>query len=88
MSAVRTDTYATIDATRSTDECIASVMIATEPVIAPAASLRTMRIEFEAIDSAAAPVLRLPCAALAASSGPAISPPGVRAARAPRGRGG
>ena len=56
MSALRTEKNATIDAIRSIAECIASVRIATEPVIAPAASLSTIRAEFEAIESAAARV--------------------------------
>ena len=40
------------EATRSISEWIASVMIAIEPVIAPAASLSAIRIELEAIESA------------------------------------
>ena len=77
MSDVRTETYATIDAMRSTAECIASVMIATDPVIAPAASFSAMRIVFDAIDSTAARVLTVPRGPVlaAARSGPAISPP-------------
>ncbi len=60
---------------RSIDECIASVRIATEPVIAPAAIFSAMRIALEAIDSAAARVLtvpRRPGWAAAAISGPAM----------------
>ena len=45
------------EATRSISEWIASVMIAIEPVIAPAASLSAIRIALEAIESAAAPLL-------------------------------
>ncbi len=90
LSAVRTDTYATIDAIRSTDECIASVMIATEPVSAPATSFSTIRTEFDAIDRAAARVVTVPRALrLPAMSGPVtVSPPAARAARGPRARGG
>ena len=45
------------EASRSIAEWIASVMIAIEPVIAPAASLSAIRIELETIESAAAPDL-------------------------------
>ena len=44
------------EATRSTAEWIASVMMATEPVIAPATSLRMIRPALEAIEIAAARV--------------------------------
>ena len=44
------------EATRSTAEWIASVMIATEPVIAPATSLSTIRTALEAIEISAARV--------------------------------
>jgi hypothetical protein len=76
---------------RSIDECIASVMIATDPVIAPAVSFSAMSSEFDAIYSAAARVLAVPPAGLAAISGPAnVSRlvPAAPAGRAPRGRGG
>src|SRR4051812_4396108 len=46
-----------IDASRSTAECIASVTIATDPVIAPAASLSTISTVFDAIETAAARLL-------------------------------
>ncbi len=52
-----------IDATRSIAEWIASVMIAIEPVIAPATSLRQISSRFETIETAAARSLRGDCAA-------------------------
>ena len=48
---------ATTEAIRSISEWTASVTIAIDPVIAPAASLIAIRSELEAIDSAAAPLL-------------------------------
>src|ERR1700716_755663 len=48
---------ATTEAIRSMLECIASLRIATEPVIAPAATLSRMSALLEAIESAAALVL-------------------------------
>ena len=54
---MRTETKATTEATRSISEWTASVRIAIEPVIAPAASLIAIRSELEAIESAAAPLL-------------------------------
>ena len=56
-SARRTETSATTDASRSIDEWIASVRIAIDPVIAPAASFSAIRIEFETTESIAAPAL-------------------------------
>src|SRR5687768_4694604 len=47
-----------IEAIRSTLEWAASVTIAIEPVIAPAASLSTIRTMLEAIETAAARALR------------------------------
>ncbi len=55
------------EATRSISEWIASVTIAIEPVIAPAASFSAIRIELEAIESAAAPLLLLITGAASAS---------------------
>ena len=54
LSAWRTEKNATIEASRSIAEWIASVRIATEPVTAPATSLSTISAEFEPIESAAA----------------------------------
>ena len=45
------------EASRSIDEWIASVRIAIEPVIAPAASFIAISAAFDAIESAAAPLL-------------------------------
>ncbi len=45
------------EATRSISEWIASVRIAIEPVIAPAASLSAISSALETIESAAAPLL-------------------------------
>ena len=68
------------EATRSINEWIASVMIAIEPVIAPAASLSAIRSEFEAIERPAAPVfVRIIAPGL---------PAAARQQRGPRGRGG
>src|SRR4051812_8305836 len=68
---------------RSIEEGIASVMIATEPVIAPAASFSAMSAQLEAIDSAAARVLITPApAGCDAMSGPATSALQVRQQRA------
>ena len=53
---MRTEKKATIDAIRSIEECRASVRMATEPVIAPAANLSRIRIVLETIDRAAAGV--------------------------------
>ena len=50
---MRTDTNATIEATRSMLECTASVRIATDPVTDPAITLSRISAEFEMIDSAA-----------------------------------
>src|SRR5689334_8418364 len=55
--ALRTDTKATTEAIRSIREWTASVMIAIDPVIAPAAILIAIRVEFDVIDRAAAPLL-------------------------------
>ena len=55
----RTEKKATTEASRSIAEWIASVMIAIEPVIAPAASLSTIRVAFEAIERLAAPLFVL-----------------------------
>jgi len=52
-SALRTETNATIEATRSMLECTASVRIATEPVTDPAITFSKISAEFEMIDSAA-----------------------------------
>src|SRR5687768_1833928 len=61
-------------------------MIATEPVIAPATSFSTMRIEFDAIDSAAARVLTVPRpATLPAIKGPAIRSVWQQGKQRPRG---
>ena len=46
-----------MDATRSMAECAASVTIAIEPVIAPAASLAAISSVFDATDTQAAPAL-------------------------------
>jgi hypothetical protein len=46
---LRTETKAMTEATRSISEWTASVMIAIEPVIAPAASLSAIRLAFETI---------------------------------------
>ncbi len=53
-SALRTETKAITEATRSIAEWSASLRIATEPVIAAAASFRAIRTELEAIDTPAA----------------------------------
>ncbi len=45
------------EATRSISEWIASVRIAIEPVIAPAASFSAIRVALEAIERPAAPLL-------------------------------
>jgi hypothetical protein len=55
-SAARTEKSATIEAMRSVAECSASVRSATEPVMVPAIALSRMSAEFEATESAAAPV--------------------------------
>jgi hypothetical protein len=56
-SALRTEKNAITEASRSMLECTASVMIAIEPVIAPAASFSAIRIALERIDRPAARVL-------------------------------
>jgi hypothetical protein len=55
---LRTEKYATVEASRSMLEWTASVMIAIEPVTAPAAIFRTIRTELETMESAAARCLR------------------------------
>ena len=69
-------------------ECAASVIMAIEPVIAPAAILSAIRIEFETIETRTA---RIFCGAWAAGpmarAGPIIAVP-APSAPAPRGRGG
>src|SRR5215207_8446962 len=54
-SALRTEMKAITDAIRSIAEWSASLRIATDPVIAAAASFRAIRTELEAIETAAAP---------------------------------
>ena len=56
-SALRTDTNATIDAMRSIAEWIASLAIATDPVIAAAAIFSAMSAALDAMDTPAALVL-------------------------------
>src|SRR3954470_20474229 len=80
-SALGTEKKATSDAIRSMLEWIASVMIAIEPVMTPAASLRAISTEFETIDTLAARVLGGICAAgptarLGAPAAAAILPRG------------
>src|SRR5215216_5572822 len=53
-SALRTETSAITEATRSIPECTASVRIAIDPVIAPAAIFSAISTEFEAMLSIAA----------------------------------
>ena len=69
-------------------ECTASVMIAIEPVMAPATTFSTIRAEFETTDRRAAPNLVEPLTASGAIRGvfrtrarPALSP--VRRGRSP-----
>src|SRR2546429_5950711 len=71
---------ATIDAIRSMLECIASLRIATEPVIAPAATLSRISAVLEAIESAAAPVFAGcgPAPATRGSGGRATIPAAAR----------
>src|SRR3954451_5320016 len=57
-AALRSEKNAITDASRSIDECAASVRIATEPVMTPATILSAIRMEFEPIEIAAARVLR------------------------------
>jgi hypothetical protein len=93
---LRTETYATTDAIRSTLEWIASVMIAIEPVIAPAAILSAIRVAFEMIETVAARAFGGACAAGPIAPAAAASRPrgltarlrSARAAPVPRGRGG
>src|SRR5256885_13868527 len=70
---------ATIDAIRSMLECIASLRIATEPVIAPAPTLSRISALLEAIESAAARVFagRGPAPAARGSGGGATIPAAV-----------
>src|SRR2546423_15710020 len=80
---------ATIEAIRSMLECIASLRIATEPVIEPAATLSRISALLEAIDSAAARVFagRGPAPAARGSGGGATMPavvPGGPPLRTPR----
>jgi hypothetical protein len=58
-------------------EWIASVMMAIDPVIAPAAILSAIRVALEAIESAAAGALRGACASgpMARAGAPAAPPP-------------
>ena len=85
--ALRTETKATIDAIRSTLEWIASVMIAIEPVIAPATSFSAISRLFERIDSAGRARLATGVAGRAPVTS-ALASSSAAAARAPRGRGG
>ena len=69
-SALRTETSAITEARRSTEEWAASVMIAIEPVIAPAAILRAISSKLEATERVAAPdlvriIVRAPASARA-----------------------
>ncbi len=90
-SALRTETKATIDAIRSMLECAASVMIAIDPVTAPAATFSTIRTLFEMIETAAARCLGRCAYGPMAPTGsiiPAPRRPARAAAAAPRARGG
>ena len=86
-SAFRTEKYATTEATRSIAECTASVMIATEPVSTPAATLSAIRPLFERIEKRAARALRWSAPA-AVSAVIADRPRATRGTRGRHARGG
>src|SRR4051794_5334792 len=79
-AALRSEKNAMNDASRSIDECAASVRIATEPVTTPAATLSAINRVFDAIESAAARVF--------ARSLVTAASPASRGTHALRGRGG
>ena len=97
-SALRTEKKATSEAIRSILEWTASVMIAIDPVMTPAASFRAISTRLETIDTVAARVLGGICAAgpialagevSGASSASVCRPPASpRGAPAPPGPGG
>jgi hypothetical protein len=64
---LRTEKYATTEATRSIAECTASVMIATDPVMTPATTFRTISVVLETIEIQAARCLRSPCGRVSAT---------------------
>src|SRR5437763_15358638 len=75
-SALRTEKYATTDASRSIAECTASVRIAIEPVTAPATIFSTISVALDAIDSPAARVFVGRSVGLAAVRKTLLMPPG------------
>src|SRR3954454_21978263 len=79
-AALRSEKKAINDASRSIDECAASVRIATEPVTTPATILSAISREFDAIESAAARVLR--------RSFVTFAPPAIHGTRGRRARDG